>query len=92
VREALKVTIPTFDVHRACYNLHKLFTFRIYQTSRSMIQLDSNIESAITIMASNAESNPDLDFVLAVLADADEFKANWKKTTVRLGFSRSDKP
>lgn len=43
-------------------------------------------------MASDAESNPDLDFVLAVLADADEFKANWKKTTVRLGFSRPDKP
>ena len=41
-------------------------------------------------MATTAEPDPRLDFILSVLSTADEFKPNWKKANVKMGLSRAD--
>lgn len=43
-------------------------------------------------MASNMEPNINFDFLMTVIVTCDEFKPNWKKANVMLGYSRADQP
>ncbi|KAK5939109.1 hypothetical protein PMZ80_008412 [Knufia obscura] len=62
----------------------------------SRIQIDSTTRFASSLhhpdMASTTDPNPNFDFLMTIIASADDFKPNWKKANVLLGFSRADQP